>query len=99
MPRSVDRGESLTVVAYDVTDDRRRQRVADVLMDYGVRLQYSVFECRMDARRLADLKRRLAPLLLIPDDRVAYYSLCRACAGRAQRLPERNTRPPAVLQA
>ena len=95
----IDRSQALTVVAYDVADDRRRQRVADVLMDYGVRLQYSVFECRVDARRLVELKRRIAPILVLPEDRIAYYSLCGACEGRALRVPERDTRPSVVLQA
>ena len=30
---------------YDITDDRRRYRVAKLLEAKGVRLQWSVFEC------------------------------------------------------
>ncbi len=41
-------GEMLTVVAYDITDHKRLARVAKVCEDYGVRVQYSVFECRLD---------------------------------------------------
>ena len=32
-----------TLIAYDVTDDRRRSRLANVLGKYGDRVQYSVF--------------------------------------------------------
>lgn len=31
------------LVAYDITDDRRRDRVAVILQGYGERVQYSVF--------------------------------------------------------
>jgi len=32
---------------YDVVDDRRRRRLADLLSSVGVRLQWSVFECTL----------------------------------------------------
>ncbi|MBY0508405.1 MAG: CRISPR-associated endonuclease Cas2 [Bryobacteraceae bacterium] len=31
------------VICYDITDDRRRARVSAALLDYGARLQESVF--------------------------------------------------------
>ena len=31
-------------VAYDITDDKRRNKVAKILKDFGKRVQYSVFE-------------------------------------------------------
>ena len=34
-------------VAYDITDDRERGRVDKVLRGYGMRVQKSVFECRL----------------------------------------------------
>lgn len=32
-----------TLIAYDIVDDRRRTRLANVLSKYGDRVQYSVF--------------------------------------------------------
>jgi CRISPR-associated protein Cas2 len=40
----------LILVSYDVPDDRRRTRLAHALKDFGERVQYSVFECRLDER-------------------------------------------------
>ncbi len=34
---------------YDIADDRRRQRLSDVLLDFGTRVQESVFQCLIDA--------------------------------------------------
>ena len=39
------------VVAYDIRQDRRRNKVMNTLKDFGLRVQYSVFECELTARR------------------------------------------------
>jgi hypothetical protein len=35
----------LHLVAYDISDPKRLSRVARVCKDYGIRVEYSVFEC------------------------------------------------------
>ena len=35
-------------ICYDITDDRRRARVSTALLDYGARLQESVFVATLD---------------------------------------------------
>ena len=73
------RRASLIVVAYDVADDRVRDRVARVLLEAGGRrVQRSVFELETDAESLSILRRRLARLRGA-EDSIAYYRLCRAC--------------------
>jgi hypothetical protein len=42
----------LTVVSYDVVDDRRRSIVAKPLKDFSARMQLSVFECRLELSQL-----------------------------------------------
>ena len=39
-------GKMLNVIAYDITDPKRLARVAKVCEAYGMRVQYSLFECR-----------------------------------------------------
>jgi len=44
-------------VAYDITDDKEREKIARLLKNYGFRVQKSVFECRLtrkDKQRLID---------------------------------------------
>jgi CRISPR-associated protein Cas2 len=69
----------LTVVAYDITDDRRRARLASALEDYGVRVQYSVFECMLTRERLSALRREVERIVDPDVDRVDYYQLCTRC--------------------
>ena len=33
----------LYVISYDIPDDKRRKKIADLLEGYGQRVQYSVF--------------------------------------------------------
>lgn len=43
------------VVAYDIIDDKRRNRVAKTMEDYGTRVQYSVFECVLEEEYLTEM--------------------------------------------
>ena len=72
----------LTVVSYDIVDDRRRTRVAQVLKDFGVRVQYSVFECHLDLSQLAALDRRVRGAIDEAKDSVRMYRVCQECAAK-----------------
>ncbi len=68
----------LYIVSYDVVDDSRRTKLAKDLLDYGSRVQYSVFECRMDEGQLSELKHRVAGLVE-EEGSLRIYVICRAC--------------------
>ena len=63
------------LVSYDISDPKRLRKVARSLEGFGVRLQYSVFECPLDAMRLAQLKAALAPEMDYDQDQVLFVSL------------------------
>ncbi len=66
--------EMLTVICYDVSDARRRRRVAALLEDAMVRVQRSVFEARLGARTADRLAARAAALLG-PGDSLRVYAV------------------------
>lgn len=74
------------VIAYDIENDRRRNKVMSTLKDCGLRVQYSVFECELDRNRLTELRRRLGHLIDKRKDRVHIYHLCDACYFRSESL-------------
>lgn len=74
------------LVAYDVTDDRRRLEIARLLEDHGQRVQFSVFECDLDERAQLRLRRKLVALLDQSADSVRIYGLCRRCRGAVEVL-------------
>lgn len=59
-----------------MADKKRLRRVAIQMENFGQRVQYSVFECYLDARKLKDLKARLKATIKKSEDHVRYYSLC-----------------------
>lgn len=75
----------LFLFAYDVSDDRRRTRIAAVLERHGTRVLESVFEVRT---RAADAERLLAALDARrgPGDRVRMYAVPEDGRVRSRQL-------------
>lgn len=73
--------QMLIIVAYDIADHRRLARLARHCEDYGVRVQYSVFECRMDADRFECFWQELKDLMDPDADRLVAYRICARCAA------------------
>lgn len=70
----------LTLVAYDIADPKRLSRVAKVCEDFGVRVQYSVFECRLEESEFEDLWLKLLCEIDEDEDRVVAYKIDARCA-------------------
>lgn len=62
--------ERLYIVTYDIADQRRWRRVFKIMKGYGLWLQLSVFQCRLTARRRADLSARLEKEIHHKEDHV-----------------------------
>lgn len=62
--------ERLYIVAYDIGDQKRWRRVFKLMKGYGHWLQLSVFQCRLTARRHAELAAALESLIDHEDDHV-----------------------------
>ena len=77
-------GEMLTLVAYDISDQKRLRRVAELCEDYGVRVQYSVFECHLDEDEFADFWLALLACIDESEDRVVAYKIDARCAKETQ---------------
>lgn len=76
-------GEVHFVIAYDIEQDRRRNQVMSALKDYGLRVQYSVFECDLDRARAQELQDLLRLLIDPRKDRIHIYPMCDACFFRS----------------
>lgn len=62
--------EHLYIVCYDICDPKRWRRVFKVMNGYGEWLQLSVFQCRLSARRHAELSALLDGIVLHGIDHV-----------------------------
>ena len=75
------------VVAYDVVDDKRRQNIAKKLKDYGVRVQYSVFECILEETKFEEMVRSVLPFFQ-DEDSLRIYPLCQSCIKNVKAYGE-----------
>lgn len=62
--------EHLYLVTYDISDPRRWRAVYHLIKGYGEWLQLSVFQCRLNKRRHADLVSMLDQLIHHDEDHV-----------------------------
>jgi len=74
------------LVAYDVSDDGRRTRVANILMDLGDRMQYSVFEVDLEPRELEEMLHAVGKVLDSGADNLRVYRLCANCRSEVRNL-------------
>jgi len=70
----------MVLITYDVqtvdTDGKRRlRRVARQCLNYGQRVQNSVFECVLDSAQFAELKFRISAIIDKEKDSVRFYFL------------------------
>ncbi len=70
----------LVLITYDVKTDseggpRRLRRVAKICLDYGQRVQYSVFECLVDPVQWVKLKNALINEIDPEQDSLRFYFL------------------------
>ena len=63
------------LVSYDVCHPKRLRRVAKAMQGFGTRIQFSVFECALDPKRLNVMKAALHELLNHEEDQILFVSL------------------------
>ncbi|MFZ1494866.1 MAG: CRISPR-associated endonuclease Cas2 [Candidatus Competibacter denitrificans] len=70
----------MILVSYDVRTEapagrRRLRRVAKVCLNYGQRVQKSLFECRVNQAQYEALERRLLEEIDLSEDNLRFYRL------------------------
>ena len=77
------------LVTYDVATSsvggtRRLRRVAKLCLDYGQRVQNSVFECKIDQAQFVALRTKILDLVDCEKDSVRFYFLGNDWNGRVE---------------
>ena len=68
------------IVAYDIADPGRLQKIAKVMKDYGLRVQKSIFEVEVEEITFRQMRRRVEIIMSRAEDGVKYFPLCYRCA-------------------
>jgi len=86
------------VIAYDVSENARRARVAKLLESVGERVQGSVFEADLNEKTLSRVQQKLAKVIDAETDGVRFYRLCGECAREVRIVGQsRVVQPPGVM--
>ena len=71
------------VISYDIEKDKVRNKIAKTLENYGQRVQYSVFECRISRKQYDRLYSELAKLMMDEDEgNIRVYTVCANCEAK-----------------
>jgi CRISPR-associated protein Cas2 len=79
----------LWMLAYDISSDGARKAVHDLLLSYGQRVQYSVFECRLTHPQQQMLAATLIEFISATDS-LRWYPLCEWCEKKVTYLGNGN---------
>lgn len=90
----------LMLITYDVSTEtpegrRRLRRVARACLDFGQRVQKSVFECEVDPAQWAVLRARLISEIKDTEDSLRFYRLG---AEGHRRIEHLGTKAPSDLE-
>lgn len=84
----------LTLVVYDIADDRRRHKLAKFLEGYGRRVQESVFECFLTLEEMKRLHGKVARRVHSEEDNVRFYWIPSGAVARSLAIGSEPPAPP-----
>ncbi len=67
--------ERIYVISYDIADPKRWHRIYRLMRGYGHWCQLSVFQCRLTARRRAEVAARIEQVIHHGEDHVLIFDL------------------------
>ncbi|GAP23057.1 CRISPR-associated endonuclease Cas2 [Leptolinea tardivitalis] len=67
------------ILAYDISNDKRRTKIAKLMESSGTRVQGSVFEAWFSPKELDKVVQRSKRILVDKEDSLRVYFLCEDC--------------------
>jgi CRISPR-associated protein Cas2 len=80
------------LITYDISNDKRRNKIDKLLSSYGTRVNYSVFELEIKAHIYSDLEFKLSKLMH-KDDSVRLYRFTKTTIQDSVELGEHRSNP------
>ncbi len=74
------------VIAYDIPDDKRRTKLLQMLKGFGLHVQFSVFEVKLEPMQLLRLKNEIEKIMDPDEDCVVLYPLNEQLVEKVERL-------------
>ncbi|MCQ3938578.1 MAG: CRISPR-associated endonuclease Cas2 [Chloroflexi bacterium] len=87
------------IVAYDISSDKRRNKVHKILSGFGQWTQFSLFELFINGKELVLLQNKLEKVLNTEKDSVRFYPLCAACLKQVETVGSDPPKEPKLFVA
>ena len=84
----------LTLIVYDIADNRRRYKLSKLLEGYGRRVQESVFECFLTPLEMERLYQQVAGRLNHHEDNVRFYWIPPQAMAKTLTIGSAKPEPP-----
>jgi len=86
----------MVLITYDISFDypggkRRLRRISKACLDYGVRVQYSVFECELEPEQWVCLKAKLLEIYNEKTDSLRFYMLGKRWRNKVEHFGSKKT--------
>ena len=72
------------LVTYDISNDKRRTKLHNALLNHGTPVQYSVFECLLDEKGEKAMRQAVKKVIRPRKDHVRLYYLCESCLKKVK---------------
>lgn len=71
------------IISYDISEDKKRQKLHKILSNYGIAVQLSVFEFELSNKQFIELKNQIDSITDCNNDNIRIYHLCSLCNEKA----------------
>ena len=80
------------LITYDISNDKRRTKLSELLDKYGIRVNYSVYECELNQTKLDKLlfEIELKKLINKKYDSFRFYHICKNCMPKCFEVAQRE---------
>lgn len=80
--------KTFCVIAYDIADNKTRNKITKILKQYGTPINLSVFECMTTEYQYNNLVKELNNIINVKTDRIVYYRICLNCYSKITYYPK-----------
>ena len=85
-------------ISYDIANPKRLVKVAKTLENFGLRVQFSFFECEMENEQLSKLKLSLLDIINLKEDSIRIYPICEDCLKNTSSIGNGNIFVPQTFE-
>lgn len=91
--------KQMAVIAFDISNDKRRAKMVKLLEQYGKRINLSVFECMLSAQQRKEILSGTTAIVDAKSDQVVIYTVCVDCYSKTEYIPKKKNDPNVVVVA